>query len=128
MKTKTGFNLAAFADALEFTMVDRRLTMNEAAAQCGVASSTICRIRHGRRPDIDSFFRLIGWLGIPADKFSLNQDNALRASGAAEGALWLSGRFEASEQARSSLKRLVSACMAFAKSVHSADGAVSRGR
>lgn len=39
------------------------------AKRAGVLPSTLSRLGNGKRPDIDSFAKLIQWLGIPAERF-----------------------------------------------------------
>lgn len=47
----------------------RGLSWRQVAAIAGVSASTLSRMGNGKRPDVDSFAAMIGWLGVSADGF-----------------------------------------------------------
>lgn len=45
------------------------LSLREAAAASGVPVATLSRIEKGRTPDLETFRRLLGWIGESPDRF-----------------------------------------------------------
>jgi len=45
------------------------LSLREVSAQAGIPAATLSRIEQGRTPDLATFRRLIGWLGVPPNRF-----------------------------------------------------------
>ena len=66
---KAAFDADAFYQVLDAERSQRRLTWKDVAAQTGVSPSTLTRLGQGRRPDVDSFARLVAWGGFTADQF-----------------------------------------------------------
>lgn len=62
-------------DALMGALDQKRKRLNfswrQVAAAADVSPSTFTRMTHGKRPDVDSFARLVEWLGVSADRFLL---------------------------------------------------------
>ena len=46
-----------------------KLSLREASEASGVPVATLSRIEQGRMPDLATFQRVIGWLGVPAARF-----------------------------------------------------------
>jgi transcriptional regulator with XRE-family HTH domain len=63
------FDADAFYQVLDAERSQRRLTWKDVAAQTGVSPSTLTRLGQGRRPDVDSFAKLVAWGGFSADQF-----------------------------------------------------------
>lgn len=63
------FDADAFYEVLDAERSERRLTWKDVSAQAGVSPSTLTRLGQGRRPDVDSFARLVAWGGFTADQF-----------------------------------------------------------
>lgn len=63
------FDVSALHAALDSERRSRRLTWKDVAAESGVSASTLTRLSQGRRPDVNSFAALTGWLGMSADHF-----------------------------------------------------------
>jgi len=63
------FDVDAFYEALDGERQSRGVNWKEVATQAGVSQSTLTRLGQGRRPDVDSFARLIAWAGLDAGKF-----------------------------------------------------------
>jgi hypothetical protein len=66
---KTAFDADAFYETLDGERRSRTLTWKEVAAQARVSQSTLTRLGQGKRPDVDSFARLVAWGGFAADQF-----------------------------------------------------------
>ena len=45
------------------------LSLRDASSQAGVPVATLARVEAGRAPDLTTFRRLVGWLGLPPDRF-----------------------------------------------------------
>lgn len=63
-----------FDDEAFFIALDRRrqrlgTTWRAVARELGVSPSTFSRLARGRRPDVDTFAKLVHWLSVPADRF-----------------------------------------------------------
>lgn len=63
------FDADAFYEVLDAERAERKLNWKDVSAQAGVSPSTLTRLGQGRRPDVDSFARLIAWGGFTADQF-----------------------------------------------------------
>lgn len=66
---RAAFDADAFYHVLDAERSGRQLTWKDVAAQTGVSPSTLTRLGQGRRPDVDSFARLVAWGGFTADQF-----------------------------------------------------------
>ena len=66
---RAAFDADAFYHVLDAERSQRGLTWKDVAAQTGVSASTLTRLGQGRRPDVDSFARLVAWGGFTADQF-----------------------------------------------------------
>lgn len=66
---RAAFDADAFYHVLDAERSERRLTWKDVAGQTGVSPSTLTRLGQGRRPDVDSFARLVAWGGFTADQF-----------------------------------------------------------
>jgi transcriptional regulator with XRE-family HTH domain len=60
---RAAFDADAFYHVLDAERSERGITWKEVAAQTGVSASTLTRLGQGRRPDVDSFARLVAWGG-----------------------------------------------------------------
>lgn len=67
---QTTVDVEALFAAVEGKRRREGLSWRELAAQLGISPSTFTRLTQGRRPDIDTFATLLGWLGEPVEKFS----------------------------------------------------------
>lgn len=48
---------------------DLGLSLREAADVSGVPFATLARVEQGRMPDLETFRRLVAWLGVAPDRF-----------------------------------------------------------
>lgn len=63
------FDTEGFYAALDGTREAKNLTWKQVAKKCGVAASTLTRMRQGKRPDIDGLAALASWSGVDVKKF-----------------------------------------------------------
>jgi transcriptional regulator with XRE-family HTH domain len=63
------FNDEAFFGAMERRRQAENLSWRQLAKRLNLSASTFSRLARGRRPDVDTFLRLIAWLEMPADRF-----------------------------------------------------------
>lgn len=64
-----GFDQERFYRALERHRSDIGLSWRAVARELDISASTLSRLARGRRPDLDSFLKLVTWLGEPAESF-----------------------------------------------------------
>jgi len=75
---KTKIDTASLQDALHQARMARGLSWRQLAAQCGVTPSLLSRLRNGYKPDAEGFMTLVRWLGMPAETFLLDAQDARR--------------------------------------------------
>lgn len=63
------FDDAAFFDAIEAKRKSEGVSWREVGRALKLSPSTFSRLSRGRRPDVDTFFRLLAWLNLPAETF-----------------------------------------------------------
>lgn len=63
------FDDQAFFRALDTKRQRSGTTWRAVARDLDVSPSTFSRLARGRRPDVDTFAKLVDWLGVPADAF-----------------------------------------------------------
>ena len=84
LSNKWGSTPTKFFQAVERKRADERLSWRQVAAALTLSPSTFSRMSKGRRPDIDTFMKLLGWLGRPAEEFMtdppISQDAGGRAA------------------------------------------------
>ena len=66
---KGRFDAEAFYSALDAERRSRQQTWKKVAEDAQVSASTLTRMAHGRRPDVDSMAALVAWSGLSADTF-----------------------------------------------------------
>ena len=62
-------DVPALYAALDAARRSQKLSWRELAAAAGVSPSTLSRMAIGKRPDVDSYAKLVTWLGVPAQDF-----------------------------------------------------------
>jgi transcriptional regulator with XRE-family HTH domain len=65
----TSFDDATFFEALERHRQAENLSWRQLGRQLGLSPSTFSRLARGRRPDIETFIKLLAWLDVPAATF-----------------------------------------------------------
>jgi transcriptional regulator with XRE-family HTH domain len=63
------FDQVRFFDAVERARQEAGLSWRQLAGQLSLSPSTFSRLSQGRRPDVDTFVKLLAWLGQPASDF-----------------------------------------------------------
>lgn len=63
------FDDATFFDALERRRQAEGLSWRQLGRQLGLSPSTFSRLARGRRPDVETFLKLLAWLDVPAATF-----------------------------------------------------------
>jgi transcriptional regulator with XRE-family HTH domain len=66
--------LYAALDAARRSKDRGELSWRQLAGMVGVSPSTMSRLANGHRPDVDAFVALVRWLGIPAERFMIDDD------------------------------------------------------
>jgi transcriptional regulator with XRE-family HTH domain len=62
-------DIAELAALLRQRRLKDGLSLRELSALTGVPFSTLSRVESGKIPDLATFRNIVGWLGIPADRF-----------------------------------------------------------
>lgn len=68
------FDEQAFFRAVNQHREAEGLSWRELGRRLGLSSSTFSRLARGRRPDVDTFLKLIAWLEMPAEAFLLGHE------------------------------------------------------
>lgn len=63
------FDEGAFFRALEDRRSLEGLSWRELGRRLELSPSTFSRLSRGKRPDVETFLKLLGWLGMPATAF-----------------------------------------------------------
>ncbi len=66
--------LHAALDAARRTKGD--LSWRQLAAEVGVSPSTMTRLANNHRPDVDAFAAMVRWLGMPAERFMIGDEDS----------------------------------------------------
>lgn len=66
----SGLDVAKFHEALDTVRTLKSLSWRGMAKAAGVSASTLTRMATvGRKPDVDTFMRLLAWTKLSADRF-----------------------------------------------------------
>lgn len=63
------FDADRFLRAIERRRAAQGLSWRELSRQLDLSASTLSRLTRGRKPDLDTFVRLLAWLDEPAERF-----------------------------------------------------------
>lgn len=74
---KTRIDARALQNALDQARISKGLSWRQLATESGVTPSLLSRLRNGYKPDADGFMTLVRWLGLPAERF-LVEDGSQR--------------------------------------------------
>ena len=66
---KGWFDIVTLVSAINNERLRVGASWRDVAQATGVPASTLTRMKQGRHPDVESFAKLIGWLGGGADEF-----------------------------------------------------------
>ncbi len=70
--TKTQLDARALQEALDQVRIQRDLSWRQLAREIGVTPSLLSRLRNGYKPDAEGFMTLVRWLGLPAERFLID--------------------------------------------------------
>jgi transcriptional regulator with XRE-family HTH domain len=73
------FDPVAFYAAVDRERAERGLSWRQLGRDLGLSASTFSRLSKGHRPDVDTFLKLVTWLGVPVDTF-LSRAQTFRSS------------------------------------------------
>jgi transcriptional regulator with XRE-family HTH domain len=79
---RTRIDVPALHAALDATRRNKDrgdLSWRQLAAEVGVSPSTMTRMANGHRPDVDAFVALVRWLGMPAERFMIDDEDGSMA-------------------------------------------------
>jgi transcriptional regulator with XRE-family HTH domain len=62
-------DIAELAALLRKHRAEAGLSLRELSAEIGVPFATLSRVESGRIPDLTTFRNIVGWLGIPPERF-----------------------------------------------------------
>lgn len=71
---KTKIDAPALLGALDQARISKDLSWRQLAVEIGVTPSLLSRMRNKYKPDADGFMTLVRWLGMPAEKFLIDED------------------------------------------------------
>ena len=63
------FDSKRFYEAVDRRRSEERLSWRQLASRLSLSPSTFSRLAQGRRPDVDTFVKVLAWLKQPADDF-----------------------------------------------------------
>jgi hypothetical protein len=63
------FDSVALYEALDGQRRSRGMSWSDVAAEIGVSAATIQRTRDGGRMEVDGMLAMVGWLGVPVERF-----------------------------------------------------------
>lgn len=74
---KTRIDARALQGALDQVRLEQGVSWRQLAGEIGVSPSLLSRLRNGYKPDAEGFMTLVGWLGMPAERFLVEEKTAL---------------------------------------------------
>jgi transcriptional regulator with XRE-family HTH domain len=73
---KTRIDALALQSALDQVRKEKELSWRQLAGEIGVSPSLLSRLRNGYKPDAEGFMTLVSWLGMPAERFLIDEDGS----------------------------------------------------
>ncbi|MBC7277959.1 helix-turn-helix transcriptional regulator [Nocardioides sp.] len=71
---KTKIDARSLLGSLDQARLSKDMSWRQLAADAGVTPSLLSRLRNGYKPDADGFMTLVTWLGMPAERFLIDED------------------------------------------------------
>ncbi len=71
---KTKIDARSLLGSLDQARLSKGLSWRQLAGEAGVTPSLLSRLRNGYKPDADGFMTLVRWLGMPAERFLVDED------------------------------------------------------
>lgn len=56
-------------DLITKRQIDNNMSMDEACKEIGISKATLSRLEKGRLPDMETFAKVVGWLGKPVNNY-----------------------------------------------------------
>lgn len=110
-------HVEALVAALDAERQARGLSWRQLAKEAGISPSTLTRMQQGKSPDVNSFPALTTWLGIPAERFYVEQPHlpAPKEDPMAVISTLLRGKKKMNPRALTALQELVNAAFKLSK-------------
>ena len=70
-RVELSFDDSGFYQAIEAKRQSQGLSWRQLGRTLNLSPSTFSRLARGRRPDVETFLRLLAWLQLPADSFMI---------------------------------------------------------
>jgi transcriptional regulator with XRE-family HTH domain len=70
------FNEDQFFKDVDRTRTDAQISWRELGRRLDISPSTFSRLAQGRRPDVETFLRLLDWMGRSADAYLTGSDRS----------------------------------------------------
>ena len=103
----SGFNQEAFFAALDTERLSRRITWKQVAAESKVPASTLSRMSHGKRPDVDSLAKLLSWSRLKAESFIDDKKGNAKPTSLAEISALLRADSKLSSDSKKTLEHVI---------------------
>jgi transcriptional regulator with XRE-family HTH domain len=68
------FDSARFFRDVDQRRQDAALSWRQLGKELGISASTFSRMSQGKRPDVDTFIKLLAWLAVPAENYVLGAE------------------------------------------------------
>ena len=72
------FNNERFYDAINRRRVNENLSWRQLAGNLTISPSTFSRLSQGKKPDVDTFIKVLAWLKLPAEDFVRDMERESR--------------------------------------------------
>lgn len=102
-----GFNQEAFFVALNVERLARRKTWKQVAEESKVPASTLSRMGNGKRPDVDSFAKLLDWSKLKAESFIDKSENKGKPTALSEITALLRADPRLNDQSKKTLEHVI---------------------
>ena len=56
-------------DFITVRLIDKNISMQQASDEIGISKATVSRIEKGKTPDIDTFLKVLKWLGYLPNRY-----------------------------------------------------------
>ncbi|WP_238006120.1 helix-turn-helix transcriptional regulator [Dactylosporangium sp. AC04546] len=73
--SRTRIDIPALYAALDGARRSKNLSWRQLAAEVGCSPSTMTRLANGHRPDVEAFMALVTWLNMPAETFTVSDQD-----------------------------------------------------
>lgn len=103
----SSFNQEAFFAALDTERLARRKTWKQVAEESKVPASSLSRMGHGKRPDVDSLAKLLKWSRLKAENFIDDTGENTKPTSLAEISALLRADSKLSEDSKKTLEHVI---------------------